>query len=79
MKIYLKKGTTIILKSVEKARNGRRNAPMIVGITEKMLPYFGKMATIRYMDTDDTFNIEEDGGQFWYDTAWIGKMKQRSE
>lgn len=79
MKIYLKKGTTIILKPIEAVRNSRQNAPMIVGIVEKMLPYFGKMATIRYMDTDDTFNIEEDGGQFWYDTAWIWKMKQRSE
>lgn len=79
MKIYLKRGTTIILKPIELVRNGRRNAPMVVEVIEKMLPYFGKMATIRYMDTDDTFNIEEDGGRFWYDTAWIGIMKQRSE
>lgn len=79
MKIYLKKGTTIMLKPIEEVRNSRQNAPMIVGIVPKMLLYFGKMVTIRYMDTDDTFNIEEDGGQFWYDTAWIWKMKQRSE
>lgn len=79
MKKYFPKGTVILLKNLDDAIRSVRNAPMTVGIAEDMKGNFGKPVTVRYMDTDDTFTIEEDGGQSWYDTGWVIGLKQRSE
>lgn len=79
MKKYFPKGTIILLKELDDAFRSRRNAPMTVGIAEAMKKNFGKPVAVRYMDTDDTFTIEEDGGMFWYDTGWVVELKQRSE
>lgn len=79
MKKYFQKGTIILLKELDDALRSRRNAPMNVGIAKAMKDNFGKPVTVRYMDTDDTFTIEEDGGMFWYDTGWVVELKQRSE
>ena len=79
MKKYFPKGTVILLKNLDDAIQSVRNAPMNVGIAEDMKGNFGKPVTVRYMDTDDTFTIEEDSIQFWYDTGWVVELKQRSE
>lgn len=79
MKKYFPKGTVILLKNLDDAIQSRRNSQMAVGITEDMKGNFGKPVAVRYMDTDDTFTIEEDGGMFWYDTGWVVELKQRSE
>lgn len=79
MKKYFPNGTVILLKHLDDAIQSGRNATMIVGIAGGMKDYFGKPVTVRYMDTDDTFTIEEDGGMFWYDTGWVVEIKQRSE
>lgn len=79
MKKYFPKGTVILLKNLDDAIQSVRNAPMTVGIAEDMKGNFGKPVAVRYMDTDDTFTIEEDGGMFWYDTGWVVELKQRSE
>lgn len=79
MKKYFPKGTVILLKNLDDAIQSERNAPMTVGIAEGMKENFGKPVTVRYMDTDDTFTLEEDEGMFWYDTGWVVELKQRSE
>lgn len=79
MKKYFPKGTVILLKNLDDAIQSERNATMTVGIAGDMKKNFGKPVTVRYMDTDDTFTIEEDGIQFWYDTGWVIEIKQRSE
>lgn len=79
MKKYFPKGTVILLKNLDDAIQSRRNSPMTVGIAGDMKGNFGKPVTVRYMDTDDTFTIEEDDIQFWYDTGWVVELKQRSE
>lgn len=79
MKKYFPKGTVILLKHLDDAIQSGRNSPTIIGIAGGMNDYFGKPVTVRYMDTDDTFTIEEDGGMFWYDTGWVVEIKQRSE
>lgn len=79
MKKYFPKGTVILLKELDDALRSRRNAPMTVGIAEAMKDNFGKPVTVRYMDADDTFTLEEDDGRFWYDTGWVVELKQRSE
>lgn len=79
MKKYFPKGTVILLKNLDDEIQSERNATMTVGIAEDMKGNFGKPVTVRYMDTDDTFTIEEDRGVFWYDTGWVVELKQRSE
>lgn len=79
MKKYFPKGTVILLKNLDDAIRSVRNALITVGITEGMKGNFGKPVAVRYMGTDDTFTIEEDGGMFWYDTGWAVELKQRSE
>lgn len=79
MKKYFPKGTVILLKNLDDAIQCGRNAPIAVSIAEDMKGNFGKPVTVRYMDTDDTFIIEEDRGVFWYDTGWAVELKQRSE
>ena len=79
MKKYFPNGTVILLKNLDDAIQSGRNAPILVSIAEDMKGNFGKSVTVRYMDMDDTFTIEEDGGMFWYDTGWVVELKQRSE
>lgn len=79
MKKYFPKGTVILLKNLDDAIRSERNTPIPVSIAGDMKDNFGKPVTVRYMDTDDTFTIEEDGGVFWYDTGWVVELKQRSE
>lgn len=79
MKKYFPKGTVILLKNLDDAIQSERNASMTVSIAGAMKGNFGKIVTVRYMDTDDTFTIEEDDDMFWYDTGWVIEIKQRSE
>lgn len=79
MKKYFPKGTVILLKNLDDAIQSGRNSPIVVGIAGGMRENFGKIVTVRYMDTDDTFTLEEDDGMFWYDTGWVIEIKQRSE
>lgn len=79
MKKYFQKGTVILLKNLDDAIQSRMNTPIPISIAGAMKDNFGKPVTVRYMDTDDTFTIEEDGGMFWYDTGWVVELKQRSE
>lgn len=79
MKKYFQKGTVILLKNLDDAIQSVRNAPIAVSIAGDMKGNFGKPVTVRYMDTDDTFTLEEDGGLYWYDTGWVVELKQRSE
>lgn len=79
MKKYFEKGSRVLLKRLDVVAQTEVNAPMKLSIAEDMKDNFGKPVTVRYMDTDDTFNIEEDGGTYWYDTAWACMLRQRSE
>lgn len=79
MKKYFPKGTVILLKNLDDAIQSERNASIAVSIAGDMKKNFGKPVAVRYMGTDDTFTIEEDGGMFWYDTGWVVELKQRSE
>lgn len=79
MKKYFRKGSMVLLKRLDVALEAERNSPMALSIARDMEKWFGEIVTVRYIDTDDTFTIEEDGGMYWYDTAWTCVLRQRSE